>query len=52
MIDAAIAYAARGWFVLPLRPAQKIPATAHGLRDASRAPRIGWDLPVEWQREE
>ena len=35
MLDAALAYAARGWRVLPLRPRTKIPATAHGLHDAT-----------------
>ncbi|MDQ6617393.1 MAG: bifunctional DNA primase/polymerase [Actinomycetota bacterium] len=32
---AAERYAARGWAVLPLRPGTKLPATAHGLHDAS-----------------
>jgi hypothetical protein len=31
----ALAYAARGWPVFPLRPRAKVPATAHGLRDAT-----------------
>ena len=31
----ALAYAARGWPVLPCLPGQKIPATAHGYRDAT-----------------
>jgi len=31
----ALAFAARGWPVLPCLPGQKIPATAHGYRDAS-----------------
>jgi bifunctional DNA primase/polymerase-like protein len=31
----ALALAARGWPVLPCLPGQKIPATAHGYRDAS-----------------
>jgi hypothetical protein len=33
--DAALRYAARGWRVLPLRPGGKLPATQHGLLDAS-----------------
>jgi Bifunctional DNA primase/polymerase, N-terminal len=34
---AALAYAARlQWPVFPLRPGEKTPATAHGLKDASR----------------
>ena len=32
----ALAFAARGWPVLPCLPGQKVPATAHGYRDATR----------------
>ena len=40
----ALAFAARGWPVLPCLPGQKIPATAHGYRDASTDERqiTGW----------
>ena len=31
----ALAFAARGWPVLPCLPGEKIPATAHGYRDAT-----------------
>jgi hypothetical protein len=31
----ALAFATRGWPVLPCLPGQKIPATAHGYRDAT-----------------
>jgi hypothetical protein len=31
----ALAYARRGWAVFPCLPGQKIPATAHGFRDAT-----------------
>jgi bifunctional DNA primase/polymerase-like protein/AAA domain-containing protein/primase-like protein len=32
---AASAYAARGWFVFPLKPRTKEPVTAHGFKDAT-----------------
>jgi hypothetical protein len=35
VLRQALAYARRGWPVFPCQPGQKIPATAHGLRDAS-----------------
>ncbi len=34
-LAAALAYAARGWAVLPCKPREKVPASAHGLNDAS-----------------
>jgi hypothetical protein len=34
----ALAFAARGWPVLPCQPGQKTPATAHGVRDATTDP--------------
>jgi hypothetical protein len=40
----ALAFATRGWPVLPCLPGQKIPATAHGYRDATTSPGqiTGW----------
>ena len=34
----ALAFASRGWPVLPCLPGQKVPATAHGYRDATTDP--------------
>jgi hypothetical protein len=33
--DAALSYASLGWPVLPIRPRSKLPATEHGLTDAT-----------------
>lgn len=33
--EGGLAYAARGWHVLPLRPGTKVPATKHGFKDAA-----------------
>jgi len=35
ILDHAKKYAERGWPVIPLRPKEKVPLTAHGLKDAS-----------------
>ena len=38
MIEHALYYASRGWPVIPLRPAMKVPWTPHGGKDASTDP--------------
>jgi putative DNA primase/helicase len=38
VLASALTYVARGWPLLPLKPASKIPAAAHGVNDASRDP--------------
>ncbi len=51
----ALAYARHGWPVFPCLPGQKIPATAHGFRDATTAEQqitewfgrgFGWNLAI------
>jgi hypothetical protein len=37
-LHQALAFAARGWPVLPCQPGQKTPATRHGVRDATTDP--------------
>lgn len=37
-LDAALRYAAWGWAVLPIQPGSKLPASAHGVKDASTDP--------------
>lgn len=38
LLDAAIAYAAMGWHIFPCKPGQKVPATLHGVKDATTDP--------------
>lgn len=37
-LDAALRYASWGWAVLPIQPGSKLPASAHGVKDASTDP--------------
>ena len=55
----ALAFAGRGWPVLPCQPGQKTPATRHGVRDASTDPgryrpdpvTTWWKLSADGRRE-
>ena len=38
MLSEALAYAARGWAVFPVKPGGKAPATRHGVKDATVDP--------------
>lgn len=38
LLDAAVAYAAMGWHIFPCKPGQKVPATLHGVKDATTDP--------------
>ncbi|KKK55074.1 hypothetical protein LCGC14_3078240, partial [marine sediment metagenome] len=40
LLKAALAYAERGWYVLPIKPNEKIPLTKHGVKDATTDPKI------------
>jgi hypothetical protein len=54
-LHQALAFAARGWPVLPCQPGEKTPATRHGVRDATTDPdqitawfgrHPGWNLAI------
>jgi len=38
ILNAALEYAARGWFVFPLKTGEKTPLTPHGFKDATTDP--------------
>ncbi len=48
LIEAAVAYTSRGWFIFPCHPRDKRPLTTHGVHDSSNDPvhvRAWW---TEW----
>ena len=47
LLKSALWYAKRGWFVLPLLPGRKTPATEHGFKDASTDTEI---IKAWWKR--
>ncbi|PFG75310.1 bifunctional DNA primase/polymerase [Tepidiforma thermophila] len=47
LLEAALAYARRGWAVLPLRPRGKEPLTEHGVKDATTDPAT---IEAWWRR--
>lgn len=48
LLDAALTYASWGWPVLPLVPGGKVPATTHGVHDATTDPAV---IRSWWQRQ-
>lgn len=47
-LATALSYIARGWAVLPIRPRTKLPATTHGLKDATRDEATVRDWWTRW----
>ncbi len=48
LLKAALAYAARGWYILPLKPQGKVPLTPHGVKDATTDPQTIRDWWSRW----
>jgi hypothetical protein len=48
LLEAALRYAAQGWAIFPLKPRDKVPSTAHGLKDATTDVE---QIRQWWQRE-
>jgi len=47
LLNAALRYARIGWHILPIVPGQKIPASSHGVKDATTNPR---QIEAWWSR--
>ena len=50
MMSAALAFAEHGWAVFPLKVGEKVPATKHGVKDATteKSQIVAWWSKAEW----
>lgn len=44
LFEAALKFAEHGWLVMPCKPLEKVPATANGLKDATK----DWEKIIGW----
>ena len=48
LIDAALSYALRGFYVFPCKPGEKVPLTKHGVKDATIDPKQIREWWAKW----